>query len=158
MINSVLSDVEISEQFSFYYIGENIQCTLDEISEKMPGAYEKVFQNIDANKLPQHDGYVCITHSCDLNTKHINLTAGVYFKQNPNSAQAQFVPTHQSLKLTHKGSYRYLRTAWSKIITYQRGNKIKTNSKIPMFEFYLNNPHEVAEKDYLTEIHIALKH
>ncbi len=155
-VNSTLSATEEYNQSELYYLGEQINCSFEEIPEKITMAYNKIFKAIEEKIIPPHDGMICVYGDCNLITGILDFTAAVFYKNKPNE-NAKTIPAHRALKLISKGPYHHLPTAWSKIITYQRGNKIKVNSKLPRYEFYLNNPRENKPEDYLTELRLPIK-
>ena len=60
-------------------------------------------------------------------------------------------------KVTHTGDYRFLGNAWSSIMNYVKKKKLKPSKQNQGFEIYVTDPAEVAPKDNITELYIALR-
>lgn len=65
------------------------------------------------------------------------------------------IPTGKMLKITHKGSYKYLGNAWSMGMMVVRGQKMKQTGY--PFEYYHNNPDETPEDELVTDIYFPVK-
>jgi len=89
-----------------------------------------------------------------------HFTAGVYIQSEPNKIEGYRqgkIESHETLKLISQGPYHHLKSAWGKAFSYQRVNKLKVNSKVPMVEIMLNDPNRVAKADILTEVRLPIK-
>ncbi len=66
-------------------------------------------------------------------------------------------PSHRALQYNHIGPYRHLGNAWSAIMGCQRSDKLKPRKDISPYEFYVNDPQQVEEREIKTEIYLPLK-
>lgn len=155
-----MSEVENADQNSFYLVGKRDKTDLEGLAPSMNNIFDGAMKDIEQRKLPIPDGFISFYHEFDLVKATTDFTCGVFYYQKPTVPTEYIVtevPQHKNLKMTLKGTYNHLPTAWSKIWCYQRGNKIKINKKVGFYELYLNSPKMVAPKDILTELRIPIK-
>jgi hypothetical protein len=157
---SSLSPVEKIEVKDFYYQGIEGKCALSEIPKEMRNAFEKISQDISSMKIHNFKGMVSVYHDINPMKNSVHFTTGVYFENPPVKLDGYddgFIREHRALKLVSKGPYHHLKSAWTKIFSFQRVHKLKVISKIPMIEFMLNDPASVPKEEIMTEIHLAIK-
>lgn len=63
----------------------------------------------------------------------------------------------KAIKVTHKWSYEFLSNSWTLAMSQPRQLKVKVDKYKYPFEEYVNNPHEVEEKDLITYIYVPVK-
>jgi effector-binding domain-containing protein len=155
-----MSDISKSSQNKFYVLGKRENTSITNLGPSMIKIFDQAEKDISDRKLPVPDGFISLYHKFDLIKAQTDYTAGIFYHQKPSGVSGYDIiemPNHESLKMTLKGKYDHLPTAWSKIFCYQRGNKVKLDKKTPFYELYLNSPKMVAPKDVLTEIRLAIK-
>lgn len=159
-VHSLFSKAEKIDVDTFYFQGIEGRCTLAEIPQQMRLAFEKITSDIRNQKIKNHHGLLSVYHNIDPIKALVHYTAGAYFTSEPEAIAGYHqgkIETHKAIKLTLKGPYHHLKTAWGKAFAFQRTQKLKLNKKIPMVEIMLNDPSLVAKEDILTEIRLAIK-
>jgi len=157
---SSISSVETIDVKDLYYQGIEGKCTLSEIPSQLRSSFEKISHDISSMKISNFKGMVSVYHEINPMQNLVHYTAGVYFENPPVKLEGYndgFIREHRALKLISKGPYHHLKTAWTKIFSYQRVNKLRVISKIPMLEFMHNDPMRVSKEEIKTEIHLAIK-
>lgn len=74
----------------------------------------------------------------------------------PSGFEFTQVEGMETFAVTHQGAYKHLGNAWALGMTLAEKKKFKLNKKGIMLEIYLNNPDELEEQDYLTEVHLPV--
>ncbi len=143
-------------------IGVKNSCTLNQLSQSMSRDFQNLFQNLNSPDLPEKIGALCITHRFDIVKNECEYTAAMMYPvgQVLNSP-AGFVnlsyPSHVAISAHHQGAYRHLGNTWGMVMSMFRSLKLKNNKSVPMYEIYLNNPQQTAEKDLLTQVVSPIK-
>ncbi len=161
---STLGPVTAMNVDSFYFQGIEGHCTINEIPTIMPISFEKlmvILQKENDNQNPlKHSGFISLYHNLDPMKDRVHFTAGIFhnekMKQLENLHSGK-IDNHRALKLLSQGPYHHLKSAWSKVFSYQRSNKIKENKTIPIYEIMLNKPAEIELEKLLTEIRLPIK-
>jgi effector-binding domain-containing protein len=157
---SSLSVVETIDVKDLYYQGIEGKCKLSEIPTRMRRDFEKISQDIREMKIYNFKGMVSVYHEINPMKNFVHYTAGFYFENPPEKIEGYndgLIREHRALTLISKGPYHHLKSAWTKIFSFQRVNKLKIISKIPMLEFMLNDPTNVPKEEIKTEIQLAIK-
>jgi len=63
----------------------------------------------------------------------------------------------RALKLTHKGSYEHLGTAWATAMANQRHKKLKLSKVQPCYEVYVSDPDNTPAEELVTEIYLPVR-
>lgn len=160
---SVSSQVEIIGKSSTqptHYIGLRETCRFEDIGEIMPGHFEKLSHYLDDNDLPKDITPFAIYHFMDMYSQKIGFTSAIPVSPNvkcPDGFECGEIPATKSIQINHTGSYPHLGNAWSAGMSYINAKKLK-QQKTPMgYEYYLNDPKEIAPEELHTEIFIPLK-
>ena len=161
----VLSKVHFVGEFNcqgFYYAGRRRVCSTSEVGPAMQEDFTALTQLMEKDLLPRPDFHFSFYHDYDFIKETCDYTSGFAYQTQPNTSGAGKLETgrvaaHRALKVAHLGPYRHLGNAWSTAMGGQRALKLKPLGSIPMYEIYANLPHEVEERDLLTEVHIPLR-
>ena len=68
------------------------------------------------------------------------------------------IPAHRAYVVRLQGSYAAMEVAWYHAMQRMRIETIQPDQRVPPFERYLNDPDKTPENDYLTELHIPVRH
>lgn len=156
----VQSNMEIephSERKGFHYIALPNTCHKDQISEVMTKDFNQLEQWVKDGKLPQPQAVMSFYRDFKMVEGIFHYEAIYAYDQEvsiseiPQLKKGQ-IPTHQFVKVTHTGHYEHLANPWSMGMNYLQSMKIKSNKKIPPYEFYLNHPQDTASENLQVEI------
>ncbi len=141
-----------------HYTGMSGSTQLQSLSQSMQELFPKVMAQAEGKTAPSADTKpqdLCgaIYHKMDIKSQHCEYTAFAAVNQTDATGS---IPDCSALKVIHTGSYHHLGNAWSTINSYQRHRKMKLNKRIAPFEFYMNDPKNVAAKDLVTEIYLPI--
>jgi effector-binding domain-containing protein len=141
------------------YIGLKNQGYLHELGDIMSADFEKLHNHY----LPTPQStFFAMTTKADLVKQHFSFISAISDSTYTDTdAKESYVkgeiPSCEAIKVTLKGSYDYLGNAWAMAMTYQRGLKRKPLKGVLGYEVYINNPHEVAPEELITELYIPLR-
>ena len=133
------------------YIGITADTELKGISESMESTMPRVMEQVTGKETQSFTG--AIYHKLDIKTQQCRYTA--FAPVNKPDATGT-IATCRALKLIHTGSYQHLGNAWSTANTWQRHHKLKKNKQVDPFEYYVNDPAQVASKDLKTEVYLPV--
>ncbi len=154
-----VNDVQQREGFS--YITLRNSCSLSEIGTAMDTTLSQVKKQADTGQIPQPDFILSFYHQVDMVKNIYDFSAGYgYSNLETTNAPDGFiigkVESHQALNVEHNGPYRHLGNAWAAIFGTLRNGKLKQEKKIPQYEIYRHNPHQVEEKDIQTSLYMPV--
>lgn len=143
-------------------IGVKNTCSLSQLSQSMSRDFQNLFQNLNSPELPEKIGALCLTHRFDVVKNECEYTAAMMYPVGVElMPPAEFTrlkfPTHYAITAKHHGAYRHLGNTWGMVMSMFRFLKLKNNKSVPMYEIYLNNPQQTAEKDLLTQVVSPIK-
>ena len=157
LAKSTLEGVQDGEEI--FYLGFRDKCSTEEMETAMQPHIDKLHKLLEEGKLEKPDHFLSIYHNFDMVKQICDYTIGFGYKEktDPLEEMAQgHLPVHKRLTSTHQGSYHHLGNTWMQVMSAQRTDKHKMNKKVPIYELYLNNPTETAEKDLLTSVCVPI--
>lgn len=142
-----------------HFIGKRRTCAMQDLGSLMSADFEEMERFSKREKLPIPIETVSIYHRFDMVRNECEYTSGFLYDSPPSPAAGFVVgtlPAHSALKVEHLGAYRHLGNAWAAAMGCSR-SKYKTNRSVPMYEIYLNSPHDVAENDLRVDVFVPVK-
>jgi effector-binding domain-containing protein len=131
------------------------------VSAALGAANQKLLNYGMAHDLAPAGAQLAITISHDANGEWV-FDAAIPLEAKPEKAPAEqdgvkLGETYagRAVKLTHKGPYNTVRTAYEKLHAYTKENNLK--EKPIAWEEYVSDPSETAEADLLTNVYIAVE-
>ena len=142
-----------------HYAGLSSTSQLPTLSQSMQEIFPKVMALAEGKSAATDEEILqgssgAIYHRMNIKTQHCEYTAFATVGQSDATGS---IPICRALKVIHTGSYQHLGNAWSTINSYQRYKKIKLNKQVAPFEFYMNDPDNVATKDLVTELYLPVR-
>jgi len=162
-IGYVASKVQIDgvvETSSIKYIGERLQCKLNEMEQSMAPAFMRLNERAMQDSL-KFDKALSIYHKFDFMAGDCDYTVAVPVKDSLTWGEpyyvGELVPS-KAVKVTFTGDYKHIGNAWSAAMSYARANKLSESSKIPSYEAYITNPQEEPDsRKWVTEVYMMIK-
>lgn len=147
---------------SMTVIGKDFYCKISELDKHMDPGFRLLMDLNAQKKIPNPDHVVSLTHNFDLINNKCFITTGFAYKNLSDSVLPEGLvkysyPSHKTLAADHFGHYRHLANVWAMVMSHQRVLKKQINSKLPLYEVYLNMPGTVPESDIHTRVHVPLK-
>ncbi len=159
---SVNSHIEINGVVDFAgceFVGVQGQGKMEQLGKEFESTLPQAHCLATDNNLEMIGGPGTLYDDTNLKTQECVFTSLIPVKRSTELAggvAGKLLPS-KAVKVTHRGSYDFLGNGWSAAMSYQRSKKLKQLKKQSPFEFYLNDPDEVAESEILTEIFIPIK-
>lgn len=149
---------DISEQSGFYYVGQPLSCTTNEMSDEV----EPLANKLKAAHLPKPDFLLTLVKDFNPMTKQADIVFAFGYHSKPDIELSGdmvdgTVPAHQAQSVTHTGNYFHLANGWSTLMNYLRFAKLKQNKKVKAYEIYLNDPDTTPGAQRLTQIFAPIK-
>ena len=144
----------------FSYVGKRRTCTLKEIGPAMKEDLESLAGMVEGGALPKPEKVMSIYHRFDMAKGVCEYTTGFGYATTPavsdGALETGTLPDHRALRVDHEGPYEHLGNAWAAAMGCGRA-KHKIDKKLPPYEVYANDPHEVEAKDIRTEVYVPIR-
>lgn len=158
---SKLEFIGKGSQAACHYIGIVTECTMDELGNNTERDYRKLMDWFKETNTEPASAPFTINHRFDMVTQVTQYTACFPIENPPRSTPEGFVigerPASSTYAIKHTGPYQYLGNAWASGMFRARSKVFTQNKRIEPFEVYENNPHETAENDLITIVHLPAK-
>jgi predicted transcriptional regulator YdeE/uncharacterized protein YndB with AHSA1/START domain len=148
-----------AERGAFHYVGRRRSCKFADIGPTMEEDLTALGRLKDEGALPAPERILSLYHKWDLvggTCEYTTAFAYASAQAAPAGLDAGTLPAHRALQVAHRGAYRHLGNAWAAAMGCAR-SKYKLNKGLPMYEVYLDSPHEVDEAELEVELHIPVK-
>jgi effector-binding domain-containing protein len=143
----------------FFYLCKRRACSVAEVGPLMEEDLRAMGALVESGAIPKPEQVFSIYHRFDMVKGQCEYSSGFMYgsrQEAPAGVEAGQVPAHHAVQVDHKGPYRHLGNAWSGAMASARGQH-KVNKKLPMYEVYLNSPHEVPEDQVQTRVFVPVK-
>jgi len=159
-VASKVEILDIVDASSIKYMGQKVDCTMDEVSDKMKSSFMALNEYASANSL-QFETALSIYHEIDFLKGDIKFTTAVPIKDSLKIEEPFYMAQLEStkaLKIRFTGDYEHIGNAWAAGMSYMRTHKLKENKDIPPYEVYLNSPMEEPDsRKWVTEVYMPIK-
>lgn len=144
---------------SCQYLGVEGECSTDGISDAMSETMPKAYQLATENGLELSGPPGAVYQEFDMKAQHCSYTNIMPVKatKSVSGAVNGEIQSCKAIKVIHRGSYANLGNAWGTAHSHLRHKKLKAHKTQPAFEFYPNDPAEVAPEEIVTEIYVPVR-
>ena len=135
------------------------ECSMDpaDISEKMGSAFQQVWGFMEANAIRPNGPALSVYYDYTPDKMRFRAGFAVAHKdmaKADGTVLADVTPAGRVLHFVHRGSYSTLRDDYGLLMQYATDHGLEIAA--PGWEFYLNDPNMVPEKDLVTEAYVSL--
>lgn len=159
-INSATTVDGLVDVTESHYIGTTTSSDLEDLSESMGESIPAVFAATQKHNLSITGPVFCIYNKFNLKQQNCVYTAAIPI----DAAAAVEPPMHtgtiqptRAFKVTHKGAYDHLASAWATAMQNMRHQKLKPSKTQPPYEIYISDPEKTPTEDLITEIYMPVR-
>jgi effector-binding domain-containing protein len=161
-VHTKVIKVGLIDQSPVEYFYSRATIPIKEIGKRMEDDFKVLSAWTKQKSLKDPDYVFAIYHKFDFVKGDCDYSSAFGYKEQMEAEgegliQKSSFPSHKALQYNHIGPYRHLGNAWSAVMGCQRGDGLKIRKDISPYEFYVNDPTSVDEKDLKTEIYVPLR-
>ncbi|RUM68551.1 MAG: hypothetical protein DSZ08_07950 [Sulfurovum sp.] len=142
------------------YIGIPRECSLKDLPEVMKKDFETLYAFMETHDIAINGVPFSIYHTFDIFKETTQFVSCIPVDEEQKIDKTWVKGTliaKKALKTIHTGRYENLGNAWMTTMRFARKEKIKLSKSPVGYEFYLNNPHDTAPEELITDIYMPLK-
>lgn len=143
------------------YVGIKNECKIEELGVVMSKDIDRLNEWGKENRDLLAMEFFSLYHQFDFRKNRVVYTSAMAVKSLPAGLPNGFIsgklPACRYMCVRHTGPYGLIGNAWSTIAVMERSGEVKRNRKIPMAEFYRNNPETTPQEELISDICLPLK-
>ena len=159
-VNATTTNEGIVDFTGFDYIGLKRTVHIDDMSTVMAADFKQILKDVVETHGRSAQHWVTLYPKVNMKTKMFTYIAavsneGLLDLDLGSDYVSGSISTGKIIKISHRGSYRFMGNPWAMGMMYVRGKKLKQKG-FP-FEYYHNSPYEVPEEELLTDVCFPLR-